>query len=459
MTYALSIRQTMVPLCHGATVVMASTAQIAEPLTLFQLIKDHRVTRVDFVPSYWRSCTQALEALGSDERAELLDNHLRHIVCVGEPLRSDIPRTWSLDFEHDAQLTNIFGQTETTGLVTAYSIPTSRSPRTEEASTDVVPVGRPTADTKLYVVDATMQPVPAGVVGELWVSNPSVVRGYWNRPELTAERFVPNPFIDGQGGEPPHARLYRTGDRARIRLDGNLELLGRSDHQVKLRGVRVELGEIEAAVLRHEAVRQCVVTLEADGTRHEERSDSRDTASKRLVAFYVAPDRLLPADLRSFLRGTLPEHMMPAIFVRLERMPATPNGKVDRRALPTPSSAEDRAAYMAPETRLERAICDVLQDYLQVGNVGVQDYFLDLGLHSLRLVEFRGRLERRLGDGIEMMQLLTNSTVRSLASSIGSQSGHVPPIERATSVARAEKRAAMRQSRRQRRRAREHRLE
>ncbi|MBV7340095.1 non-ribosomal peptide synthetase [Chloroflexi bacterium TSY] len=470
ITYALSIRQLMVPLCHGTTLVMASSTQLVEPLCLFELIKQKGVTRMDFVPSFWRSCNQALDELAPAERAELLDNQLQHIVCVGEPLLSDIPRKWTVDFRHNAQLTNIFGQTETTGLVAAYPIPTSSmSDNAEEQQINVVPVGRPTANTKLYILDDAMQPVPAGVPGDLYISNPSIARGYLNHPQLTAEKFIRNPFSDrasinvtplpdsdGSGiEEKVHARFYRTGDIARLLSNGNLELMGRRDHQVKLRGMRIEPGEIEGAILSHEAVTQCTVTTDAEEP-HEHKlkissaTNSSTESRKRLIAYYVAHNTLLPAGLRAFLQEKLPAHMIPTVLVRIETMPLTPNGKIDRLALPPPLSVGDSTTYTPPRNSTEQLICKILEELLQVQQVGVHDYFLDLGLHSLHLAQIQSKLTELLSKEIHMIDLLNHSTISSLAKYLSQVSDDQTSEQRERSISRADKRKAKRRQRQQR---------
>ncbi|MBT9588631.1 amino acid adenylation domain-containing protein [bacterium] len=398
ITYALSIRQLMVPLCHGARLIMASSAQISEPLSLFSLVKQQGVTRMDFVPSYWRSCNLALEGLPAAEREALLDNQLRHIVCVGEPLLSDIPRKWARDFRHPAQLTNIFGQTETTGLVAAYPIPDAHY----ECRVHVLPVGRPTANTRVYVLDSKMHPVAPGCPGEVFVCNPSVARGYLNRPDMTAEKFVESP-LPVEPGE----RLYRTGDQARHRWDGALELLGRQDQQVKVRGMRVDLGEIEGTILSHPAISQCAVKA------YEE-------AGLRLAAFYVArgsQKQVSEEALREFLRGQLADSMIPSVFLQVDAMPLTPTGKIDRQALPVPTRSM-RHDPPSPGTRsnpVEETICQVLQELLQVEKVGIHDNFSDLGVHSLLLMQMQTRLTQALQQPISTLDLLRHATTRSLA--------------------------------------------
>ncbi|MCB0154769.1 MAG: amino acid adenylation domain-containing protein, partial [Anaerolineae bacterium] len=316
ITYALSVRQLMTPLSHGAKVIISSATEITNPVRLFELIKRQGVTRTDFVPSQWRAFLQVLARLDAQKRADLLDNRLHHIVSIGEPLLSDIPQTWWQTLNHPAQLTNIYGQTETTGVVAHYPIPIEP----EGSEIQVVPIGQAVPNTHLFILDKRLQPVPVGVPGELFVASPGLARGYLNRPDLDAEKFLPHPF-----SRDPQARLYRTGDHARFRSDGAIEFMGRKDHQIKIRGMRVELGEIEAALRHHLPVKEAVVTtvgLAAD--------------EKQIVAYLVGEmaESLTSEELRGYLTETLPGHMIPTKFIFLEALPRTPNGKIDRTALP-----------------------------------------------------------------------------------------------------------------------------
>jgi hypothetical protein len=244
------------------------------------------------------------------------------------------------------------------------------------------PIGGPVGNTRLYLLDEGLSPVPRGVAGELYIAGDGVARGYFARPDLTAERFLPEP------GGAPGDRMYHTGDLARIRNDGGLEYLGRGDFQVKVRGFRIELGEIEAALAAHPAVRQAVVTARED-----------EPGDPRLVAYLTAEQEgeEIPAagEMRAWLRERLPEYMLPAALVRLDAFPLTPNGKVDRKALPAPDAVRPAAArpYVAPRSALEEVIAAAWADVLGVERVGVHDHFFELGGHSLSATQALARLE------------------------------------------------------------------
>jgi len=314
-------------------------------------------------------------------------------IIGGENLRAEQLNFWR-EFAPQTQLVNEYGPTETVVGCCVYTV-ASGDPRSGS-----VPIGRPIINTQLYILDGQQQPVPIGVVGELYIGGAGVARGYLNRPELTAERFIPDPFCPD-----PQARLYRTGDLACYRADGVIEFLGRIDHQVKLRGYRIELGEIEAALSQCPGVRESFVLARED-----------QPGDQRLVAYLVPegdpPD---PAALRAALKQQLPEYMVPTGFVVLEALPLTVNGKVDRGALPAPEPTNQGAAYAAPETGLEQAIADIWQRVLRLERVGRHDNFFDLGGHSLLAVQVHSQLQEALQRPIAMVDLFQYPTVHGLA--------------------------------------------
>jgi len=399
IAYALSVRQLMVPLAKGATVVLANAEQMHDPLMLFQLIKDKGITLMDMVPSFWRTCIHRLSELCEEERTRFLDNSLRRIVSIGEPLGSDVPYDWAFRFGNRTKLVNIFGQTETTGVVATYPIPYE-----EPAKAGIVPIGRSIPETKLYILDVNLHPVPVGEQGELCVSNPCLARGYLHRPQLTAEKFIPNPFNDGFS-----SHLYRTGDLALQREDGNIEFLGRGDQQVKIRGQRLELGEVETVLRSHKAVQDCAVMI------HGDRPDD-----KYLAAYVVAGENSLStSDLRQYLRSILPDYMVPSVFMFLDAMPLTPNGKLDRLALPRPSKAgsvdKNPNIHMEPRNSIEQTIVVIWKDLLKLDRVGIHDDFFDLGGHSLMSVRMFARIERDLGVRLPYTSLFRATTIAQIA--------------------------------------------
>jgi amino acid adenylation domain-containing protein len=401
ISYALSVRQIMIPLCVGATLVIASAEEMRDPVALFNLIKNKNISLIDMVPSFWRACLQRLSDLPAGELETLMDNSLRRIVSIGEALSSDLPRAWTLRFGSKVGLVNIFGQTETTGVVAIYPIPQDGNSRTE-----IVPIGGAIPDTQLYLLDSELKPVPQGEQGELCVSSPCIARGYLNRPELTAEKFVLNPFDDGLS-----TRLYRTGDLARMREDGSIEFLGRGDYQVKIRGQRVELGEIEAWLREYSAVRDCAVAA---------RGDQPD--DKYLVAYVVPAEKesLNTHEIRNFLLRNLPAYMVPSFFILMDSLPLTPNGKLDRLALPEPdthtlnpeiSNETDHPTW----TPMEQAIADIWRELLNLDHVDIHDNFFDLGGHSLAAVRLFSRIEQHFDIRLPPATILQASTVAQLA--------------------------------------------
>jgi amino acid adenylation domain-containing protein len=304
-----------------------------------------------------------------------------------------LPTSLLAQLEGVPHIINMYGPTETTVWSTSEVIVPGAP----------VTVGRPMANTTIYILDRFQQPVPIGVPGELHIGGEGVVRGYWNRPELTAERFVTNPFA-------PEERLYRTGDLARFRPDGKIEFLGRLDHQVKLRGFRIELGEIETALRQIAGVRESVVVVrEVNG------------GDKRLAAYVVADNPIETAQLRRTLSETLPDYMVPALFTYLPGLPLTPNGKIDRKALPEPEAlaAAKTDTFMPPQTRTEQTIAEIWQELLGVENIGRNDSFFDLGGHSMLAVQAQARIATTLGVELSLLQFFHNPTVSALARLLG----------------------------------------
>jgi amino acid adenylation domain-containing protein len=326
--------------------------------------------------------------------------NLRRLLAGGDVLGVREVRRFLSATGGRVTLVNGYGPTESTTFACCHSM------RGEQQFERSVPVGRPISNTRVYVLDAEMRPVPVGTSGELYIGGDGLARGYLNRPELTAERFVPHPF-SRTGGE----RLYRTGDVVRHLSDGNIEFIGRTDHQVKVRGFRVEPGEIEAALQGHAGVRECViVALASDG------------GDKRLVAYVVAEDEgdgVSAAELRAHLKERLPEYMMPSHFVLMDEMPLTPNGKVDRRALPEPSAVVGNASeYVGTRTPVEELLAGIWSQVLGVERVGTGDNFFELGGHSLLATQLVSRIREAFGVDVPLRAVFESPTMAELAAEV-----------------------------------------
>jgi len=289
----------------------------------------------------------------------------------------------------------LYGPTEATIWSTIYQV---------DNTDGTVSIGRPIANTQIYLLDEHLQPVPVGVPGELYIGGAGLARGYLNRPELTAQKFIANPW-----SHEPNARLYKTGDLARYQSDGNIEYLGRIDHQVKMRGFRIELGEIEAVLSQHPVVQQNVVIVRED-----------IPGNQQLVAYLVPHKKQAPptvSELRQFLNQQLPEYMVPNAFVQLEALPLTPNGKIDRRALPAPDTSRPfgEGGYVAPQTPVEEMLAGIWAQVLEVKQVSIHDNFFDLGGHSLLATQLISRLRDTFNVEFPLRGLFECPTVASLS--------------------------------------------
>ena len=390
-SFDVSVWELFAPLVTGATLVMTEPGRHGDPAYLTETIRREAITTVHFVPSMLQAF---VEAPGLEECRSV-----RRVIASGEALSADL-RDRLRQRLAGAELHNLYGPTETAIEVTAW-------PTADDPPGAPVPIGRPIANTAVHVVDPGLRPVPPGVPGELLIGGVPVGRGYLGRPALTAERFVPDPFLPATPGR-HGGRVYRTGDLARFRRDGAVEYLGRLDHQVKVRGFRIELGEIEATLETHPAVREAVVVAAAGP-----RGDSR------LAAYLVArgaDGRIDPDDVRAHLARTLPEHMLPAAFTVIAERPLTPSGKTDRRALPAPDwGAGAEAAHVAPRTPAEELVAGVWARVLGVERVGAADDFFALGGHSLLAARLMARLQEATGVELPLMRLFETPTVAGLA--------------------------------------------
>jgi amino acid adenylation domain-containing protein len=382
------------PLTVGAAVVIADRATALDGQRLMGLIETSDATLMQATPATWRLLLES----GWDGKPDL------KILCGGEALPRDLADRLLLASK---ELWNMYGPTETTIWSTvARVVADDRAPD----------IGRPIANTKVYVLDESMQPMPIGVPGELYIGGDGVARGYLRRPELSVEHFLEDPFVTRVG-----ARMYRTGDLARWRADGLLECLGRVDQQVKIRGYRIEPGEIEVVLAGHPEVAQAAVVARPDAS-----------GEQRLVAYLVAAAdaTLEPAALRRFLAAGLPEYMIPSAFVVLPELPLTPNGKVDRKALPAPENRMiATVSYVSPQNATEAAVAAIWQEVLKVDRVGRHDNFFDLGGHSLLVVQVQTRLQKKFSRSLMLIELFQHPTVAALAAFLESGGSGAEEIE------------------------------
>ncbi|MEO1348694.1 MAG: amino acid adenylation domain-containing protein [Cyanobacteria bacterium J06635_15] len=423
ISFDIAALELYLPLIRGARLELASREVATDGRQLGARLHASGITVMQATPATWRML------LATGWQGNL---HLK-ILCGGEALPRDLAEAL---LNNCGALWNLYGPTETTIWSTACKVDANKPAQA------IVPIGHPIANTQIYLLDTYLKPVPIGVPGELYISGGGVARGYLNRPDLTAERFVPNPFVavgsqkspvgkpelgdrsqeSGASSQEPGARkthnkpsaaqnkqpiFYKTGDLARYLPDGTLEFLGRIDHQVKVRGFRIELGEIEATLGQHPAVRETVVLARAD-----------QPDQPRLVAYVVWENQaaLASSELRQFLQKQLPEYMVPSAFVPLQRMPLTPNGKLDRQALPVPDTlhSENGSIFVAPRTEIEVLLADIWAQVLRLEKVGIHDNFFELGGDSILSIQIISRVNQT-GLQLTLQQMFEHQTVAELA--------------------------------------------
>ena len=367
------------PLITGARLVVAPAEVTADPVRLAELLERSAATVVQATPTTWRMLIDS----GWHGRTGL------KVLCGGEALPAVLADEL---LERDLELWNMYGPTETTIWSTVFRVETPGQP---------LSIGGPIANTELYILDEGLAQVPIGEPGELHIGGEGLARGYLRRPELTAERFIAHPFDPD-----PNARLYKTGDLARFRADGNVEYLGRLDHQVKVRGFRIELGEIETTLARHSGVRAAVVTTWEDRP-----------GDVRLVGYVIPRGEPVSAnELRLYVGETLPSYMVPSAVVSLDDFPLTPNGKIDRKALPAPTlERSDETAYVAARTPLEQRLTEIWEQTLDIRPIGVTDDFFSLGATSIVAAELFARIERELGNTLPLAPVFRAPTIEALA--------------------------------------------
>ncbi len=399
LSFDASVDEIFATLACGAALVLRTDAWLTGAQEFWSLCGANQISVMDLPTQFWAQLAQ--------EKAPA-PKSVRLIMIGGDALSASAQEAWFATAGHRPRLLNTYGPTEITVCATFHEVSADQN--------DWRTIGRPLANTKIYILDSSMQLAPLGVVGELYIGGAGVARGYLNRPDLTTERFLPDPFCDHTD-----AWMYKTGDLVRYLPDGNLEFLGRNDHQVKIRGFRIELGEIETHLTEHPQVREAVVLASSEGN------------GKRLVAYVVAgPDEQLVQSLRTHLASSLPEYMVPAALVRLDAFPLTPSGKLDRKALPAPDEAAFvHQAYEAPQGEIEHTLAAIWSELLGIESISRHDNFFALGGHSLLAVQMIERL-RRLGLTLSVRALFDTPTLSILAQSLGQHREVVVPPNRIT---------------------------
>ncbi|MCX4959045.1 non-ribosomal peptide synthetase [Streptomyces virginiae] len=378
VTFDIAGLELYAPLISGARVHVVTKEQAVDGRRLAELLAETGATVMQATPATWHLLVEA--GWRNDGSLRVLVGGEALPPALAEQLVREPGRTW-----------NVYGPTETTIWSTFRRL---------DSGSEQISIGRPLDNTQVYVLDDRLAPVPVGMPGDLYLGGTGVARGYRGRPGLTAERFVPDPF----GGR-PGARLYFTGDKARLREDGTLVFLGRDDGQVKLRGFRIELGEIEARLEEHPAVRRAVALVREDRP-----------GDKRLTGYVESADEALGAEeLREHLRGFLPDYMVPAAIVRLEAFPLNTSGKIDRRALPAPAVERDAASYVPPRDAVELEVAHIWEEVLGVSPIGLHDRFFDLGGHSLLVLRLMAEIEKRFGRQLPMAAIFRGATVERFA--------------------------------------------
>jgi amino acid adenylation domain-containing protein len=380
LSFDIAGLEVYLPLTQGASLEIVSREVASDGKQLLEKLAGSGATVMQATPATWRMLL---------ETGWIGDPQLK-ILIGGEAVSQKLANQL---LERSASVWNVYGPTETTIWSTTSKLKVGQA----------VTIGRPIGNTEIFILDKVLQPVPIGVAGELHIGGDGLARGYLKRPELTAEKFIAHPL-----NPDPTARLYKTGDLVRYLPNGNIEFLGRIDHQVKIRGFRIELGEIEAVLRQHPDINETVVIAREDVP-----------GDKRVVAYFVPSRNATPtvAELRAFLKEQLPEYMLPSVFVTLERMPLTPNGKVDRRSLPAPAQTDlaPRGIFAAPTNPVETQLVQIWESVLGVRPIGIRDNYFELGGHSLIAVQLMNRIAETFGKNLPIATLLEARTVEQLA--------------------------------------------
>ncbi len=393
----ISVWQFLAPLVIGGRTLIIDTESLCDSKKLVQIIRDHQVTIIEIVPAVLRGLLDYLARLSAQERTL---PHLQWLMVTGEAVAKQLVNRW-LELYPLISVVNAYGPTECSDDVTQYIVSQALPEHLQ-----TVPIGKPLANLSVYIVDDALRLTPDGIPGEICIAGIGVGAGYWKDPEKTAKSFVPNPF-----SRIPDDILYKTGDLGRWLADGNLEYLGRIDHQVKIRGFRIELGEIEAKLAAHPDVRETVILANED-----------ELGNKRLIAYLVPHKDPGPSAsaLRDYLKDQLPSHMLPSAFVLLDSFPLTPNGKIDRKALPEPHGTrpELTEAFVAPSTPLQETLSALWGELLKLDRIGINDNFFALGGHSLLATQIISRVRDCFRVDLPLRALLEAPTIANLSEKI-----------------------------------------
>ncbi|MCY8701099.1 non-ribosomal peptide synthase/polyketide synthase [Bacillus spizizenii] len=380
ISFDLTVTSIFTPLVTGNKIIVYDGED--KTALLSSIVQDQRVDIIKLTPAH----LHVLKAMNIANKIAI-----RKMIVGGENLSTQLAQSIHEQFDGQIEICNEYGPTETVVGCMLYRYDAVKDRR------ESVPIGTAAANTSIYVLDEDMKPVPIGVPGEMYISGACVARGYLNRPELTAEKFVENPFVTGE-------RMYKTGDLAKWLPDGNIEYLGRMDEQVKIRGFRIELGEIETAMLQAEEIKEAVVTAREDVH-----------GLKQLCGYYVSSQPITVSQIREQLSQSLPGYMIPAYFIKLEKMPLTPNGKINQKELPTPDlQLQDRVAYKPPRTQVEQLLVSTWESVLGAEKIGILDNFFDLGGDSIKSIQVSSRLNQ-LGYKMEIKHLFQYATIAELS--------------------------------------------
>jgi amino acid adenylation domain-containing protein/thioester reductase-like protein len=392
-TFDVSVWELLLSFLSGARLVFAKPEGHKDPQYLREIINDKGVTLMHFVPSM-------LEAFLLPKKIKCPT--LQRVITSGEALSYSLKNRFYKCLPH-VQLHNLYGPTEASIDVTYWDCSSKKY-------AGIVPIGKPIWNTSLYILDKWLNPVPRGITGELYLGGEGLAKGYLNKPELTAEKFIENPFVtEEEKAQGKNMHLYKTGDVCRWLNDGNVEYLGRTDHQIKIHGVRIELGEIESAILQHPHVKETIVII-----REDIQND------KRLVAYFIAKkkkEREEPA-LNDYLKNKVPHYMVPTAFVELSEFPLTANGKINRKDLPIPEYKGNEETYVAPRTKTEKELCVIWQGVLKIDKIGIQDNFFELGGHSLLVTQLIFRLNEKFNLSIPLREFFSQPTIENMAAFI-----------------------------------------